>query len=195
MRTTTTSAPPEWLEWTPALGKRSVSASFKSRELARDERGRYVLRATVGDRLFSGLFVTLGVGGLVAGGLMTRQEEGGLGGLLLAVLVGGVFLGVGVYMWRHGNRRVIFDGLGNEVREEGRGEPRVLARYADVVGLQLLRKTVESDEGDWTSVELNLVTRDRRRHSLADHASRTALRRDAGQLADHLGVPLWDRSA
>ena len=61
-----------------------------------------------------------------------------------------------------------------------------------VGGVLLLSASHDSDDGYVNTYQLNLVLKDKVRHCIADHSRLSVLRKDARQLGEFVGVPVWD---
>ena len=157
---------------------------------------------TLGAKAFASVFLGMGIGISVFLVYQMWQEHGGQPSLqmLLPLLVGGVFAGVGVFLLRSLSRPRVFDrnlGLYWSTRKPPENLESV-SRYKEWVylqeihALQILREYVRGDKSSYYSYELNLVMDDGQRLNVVDHGSLHKLREDADELSRFLGVPLWD---
>lgn len=181
----------------------NASASFRTCRTRLAGANLLVLEPTLGARVFYGTFLVAGLGALLFALPGVVREEIWLGVLVLG-LVGGAFTAVGaagLLGWL-GESPVFFDRSHRRIR----ARRRALRRFAEVDGVpfdrvravQVCSRYVpgDSDSAGYRAWELNLVFREPpdQRVCLTCHGREKALREDARQVADMLGVPLLDHA-
>lgn len=174
--------------WEPLV---SGGANFRTRNLVQMSPERLEFPASMGMKLFGGLFAGLG---LLALGL-------GIAGVVwIAMLVGGVFTVVGLWLLRSGTAPVVFDkrhdafwkGRLAPFEARNRADIKDYADLGDIHALQLLAEHVSGDKSSYYSYELNLVLRNGTRLNVVDHGDYKALRAHAETLSRFLDRPVWD---
>ncbi|MBM4185236.1 MAG: hypothetical protein FJ207_13630 [Gemmatimonadetes bacterium] len=191
-------------EWGPA---KSGGASFRTHRLVDAGPRRVEFRATGGARLFYGTFAGLGALALVvfpvaAYSTMGLQWRTGLF-LIIPVLVGSVFVGVGGAMWYYGAAPIVFDKQRGEywkgrVSPEEAGNRHAMkdrVQLDRIHALQLISQHVSGNDSSYYSYELNLVLDDGMRMNVVDHGNLGELQTDAQALGQFLGPPVWDATA
>lgn len=189
------------IRWTPI---KSGGSNFRTHKFYTDGANQVGFKATLGAKLFSGIFTLVGLG--VAIGLTGSQLQEGLPifsmDVLFPVIFGSIFFGVGLYMFRSYAKPIIFDKLTgyhwkgwkkSERYEDNQKIPGAV-RLDDIHALQIVSEYIRGDKKSYYSYELNLVTRDGQRHNVIDHGDRSDLIIDANKLSDFLGKPVWDAS-
>jgi len=174
--------------WEPLV---SGGSNFRTRALVTASPDRVEFPATMGAKVFAGIFATIGL--VVLGFAVTT-------GPWFLLLFGGVFFAVGLVLLRTGTSPVVFDRRqgafwrGREAPNEviNRAEIKHYARLDDIHALQLLAEYIRSDDNSYYSYELNLVLRNGDRLNVMDHGDYEALRRDASTLGTFLDRPVWD---
>lgn len=187
------------LEWRPL---KSGGANFQTHKLVVVGLDRVEFCATVGLKVFCAIFTLLGFGGLLM--MPAMLVKLGLGGfnpaLLIPLLVGGVFMAVGIGMYRSGSAPIVFDRR-KGLFWKGRVAPdavldkrqiKDLIALDDIVGLQIITERVRGNKSSYNSYELNLVLKDGERINVVDHGGAAKLRADARELGVFLDKPVWD---
>jgi hypothetical protein len=177
--------------WDPLVGG---GANFRTRDLVTVNAARVEFPASLGMRLFAGVFLLLAISAGVVGGVS--------GGWPL-VAFGGAFAAVGVGLFYFGTAPVVFDKrhgafwCGRTAPNEvvNRLALKAYAKLDDIHALQIIRERVRGDDGSYDSFELNLVLTDGRRINVTDHGDYDTLRRNADTLGAFLGRPVWDTVA
>ncbi|MDP5172045.1 MAG: hypothetical protein NWR72_17500 [Bacteroidia bacterium] len=172
--------------------------NFKTHRLQMASSHRVEFVSTPGARLFSVVFAVVGLGGLVVGSIIGFAVGGGLLGLGMMAF-GGIFLAVGVYMFRSFDRAIVFDlqdGMFWKGKRPNRADSSIetekeWCRIEDIVGIQLLRERVLTSKSSYDSYEINLVLQDNSRLNVVDHGSMKQSRTDADALGLFLNVPVW----
>lgn len=185
--------------WSPAKGG---GASFRTHRLVTVDHSRLEFKATAGAVVFSLLFLLVGLGvalGIPAARLAADDSPWLTGELLMPMLIGLLFAGVGGALLYFGTAPIVFD-LRRGCFWKGRQDPALLfdqrgvknfAQLPDIHALQIISEYC-SGKNSFYSYELNLVLRDGSRVNVVDHGNLAALREDGGKLARFLGRPLWD---
>lgn len=187
------------VRWTPI--KRGGS-NFRTHKYFSADANQVGFKATVGAKLFSGIFMTVGLG--VAVGLPIQRFLGPDLFFALETLFfigfGLIFFGAGFFMFRSYSKPVMFDKMvgyfwkGWTKPDRYRSDKRVVGsvRIDDIHALQIVSEYIRGDKSSYYSYELNIVTRDGKRHNIIDHGDREDMLSDAEKLSDFLGVPVWD---
>lgn len=190
-------------DWGPAKGG---GASYRTHQLVTSPR-RAEFKPTGGSRLFGFAFIGLGV--VLAVTFVILVGSGAFGGINpvipLSISVGGgaMMLAAGVgFLWFM-SAPIVFDKSRGEYWK-GRTSPADVthpdelddyAKLEHVRALQIISERCKTDDGSFLSYELNLVLDHGERLNVVDHGSLADMRRDAAQLAEFLGVPVWDATA
>ncbi|WP_340104925.1 hypothetical protein [Rhodohalobacter sp. 8-1] len=189
------------IRWTPI---ESGGSNFRTHKFYTDGANQVGFKATLSAKLFSGIFILVGLG--VAVGLTGSQLQSGFPILSMDVLFplifGLIFFGVGLYMFRSYAKPIIFDKMtgyhwkGWEKPDRYRGDQKIpgSVKLDDIHALQIVSEYIRGDKKNYYSYELNLVTHDGQRHNVIDHGDRSDLIIDANKLSDFLGKPVWDAS-
>lgn len=177
--------------WDPLV---SGGANFRTRSLVTISPARMEFPASLGMRLFAGVFLVAGIGIGVAGVAIAEW---------FPLVFGAVFAAVGAGILYFATAPVVFDKRQGAFWR-GRTAPNEtyhrasLKHYAplgDIHALQIIKERVTGDKSSYDSFELNLVLADGRRLNVTDHGDYTTLRRNAETLAGFLERPLWDTVA
>lgn len=189
------------IRWTPIKGGGS---NFRTHKFYTEGANQVGFKATLGAKLFSGLFMIVGLG--VAVGITWSQLQDGLPieskDVLFPVVFGLIFFGVGLYMFRSYAKPIIFDKQigyhwkGWKKPDRYRGDQKIpgSVRLDDIHALQIVSEYIRGDDKSYYSYELNLVAKDGQRHNVIDHGDRSDLIIDANKLSEFLGKPVWDAS-
>jgi hypothetical protein len=186
-------------EWTPL---KSGGANFKTAGLHRVSVSRWEFRSSLGLKLFSAVFVVLGLAVCIVA-VNKHWPASGSGWDRELFLIGGVgllFTLAGSWMAYAGSVPAVFDkNHGYFVKSRKKPEhlvnPTTLKSYSElkrVHALQLLAEHCKGDKSSYFSYELNLVLDDGSRINVIDHGNLQAVRQDAAALAEFLGKPVWD---
>lgn len=177
--------------WGPLV---NGGANFRTRNLVAVDGSRMEFPASLGMRLFAGLFLVVGIG-VGVGGIA--------GGGWFLLLFGAVFASVGGGLLWFATAPVVFDkrqgafwrGRTAPAETYHRSSLKHYAPLADIHALQILKEHVRGDKNSYDSFELNLVLTDGRRLNVTDHGDYDTLRRNAEVLRAFLERPLWDTVA
>jgi len=190
------------VEWYPLKGG---GTNFQTHRLDSSNPDFLVFRASKGAYLFSAIFVFFGLlGMLIPLIIFFTQDQKEWVLVLFAVLFGGIFLAVGVFMLYFMTTPRVFDtfyGCYYKGRKKpahtlglSSGNKHAITHLNEVKAIQILRERIRNKNGSYYSYEINLVLADASRVNVIDHGNHEAIIVDAEILATTLGVPLWDGS-
>jgi hypothetical protein len=177
-------------DWTPL---ERGGTNFRTHRLVRAPSGTLEFRPL---RRARALPVLLGVLGVAAAALgvyaffMLGDREA-----WIPMLVGVMFVGFGVFVWRGGSRRFVFDVTAGTFRVLFSARGPQSGSLREVAAIQLIAERVRGSKSTYRSYELNLVMRDASRVLVVDHGAIRRMREEAATLAAALRVPLWDATA
>ena len=188
----------ERTSWTPAAGG---GTNVGTHWLKQTSPHRLTFAASVSARLFAGSFIAIGLTVMV-GALLATGAGMPADGLAFGILFGGLFAIMGVVAWRGMCSPRVFDKRMGVFFKGSRPPARVgraelsddHVPLAEVYALQIIRERVSGKKTSFYSYELNLVLKDAARVNVVDHSKVVRLRQEADELADFLGVPVWDAS-
>jgi hypothetical protein len=181
--------------WTPAKGG---GASFQTHRLIEIDLHRTEFRASRGMVLFAGLFMAIGIG--ASSIIVATNQQAAPGTLILPIVMGLVFAGVGGAMLWFGLAPIVLDKRRGEYWK-GRVAPyeaanreslKHYAKLEQIRALQIVKERCTSKNSSYYSYELNLVLEDGSRLNVIDHGNLERLREDAKRLSEFLGKPVWD---
>ncbi|MCG2586983.1 hypothetical protein [Rhodohalobacter sulfatireducens] len=188
-------------EWEPL--KRG-GTNFQTHKLVEVNYMRIEFRSTMGAKLFSLIFFTIGVGMPIFFGREMLHEVADIyqSDFIFIILFGLIFATVGGWLFYSFSKPVIFDktlgfywkGWKKPKRYMAKMEEEISSRIGNIYALQIIPELVRSDNKSYVSYELNLVLRDGSRMNVVDHGSPVKIRDDAKKLAEFLDVPVWDAS-
>jgi hypothetical protein len=183
-------------EWGPAKGG---GTNFRTHRLVSTGPERMEFRASLGAKLFYGVFLLVGLG--VIAGVASAAIAKGVAGFrkqeTIGILFGLVFATVGGLLWYFGTAPIVFDRRkgrfwkGRKSPDEvfGKSSLKYFATFEEIHALQLVSEYCSGNKHSYYSYELNLVLADGRRINVIDHGR---IQEDARQLAEFLDKPLWD---
>ncbi len=185
-------------DWTPLV---PGGANFKTKKLVlKTGTAVAAFKPTIGALLFGFAFFAIGVGVLISGIFVAVKKGVAFESFFLPAF-GLIFGSVGAVLLYIFSKPVVFD-RNYGYFWKGRLAPEKLAYdtpkdcvpLGDIKALQIISEYCSGDKSSYYSYELNLVLGDASRVNVVDHGNVRALRNDAQQLAEFLGVPLWDAS-
>lgn len=186
-------------EWSPLKGGGS---NFQTHKLIEINYNRFEFKSTLGAKMFSLIFLTVGIVMPVIFGMDMIQTRADLftSDFLFILLFGLIFTSVGGWMFYSYAKPVIFDKAKGMYWKDWKAPTRYLAegneddssRISNIYALQIIPELVRSDNKSYVSYELNLIMRDGSRMNVVDHGDPIQLREDAEKLSEFLGVPVWD---
>lgn len=186
-------------DWSPLKGGGS---NFRTHNLVSENYNRTAFKASLGAKLFSSVFILVGLG-LPSSQIYTAFQNGGAffeGGFLPLLLFGGVFSIAGAALYYSYAKPVVFDKT-NGFFWKGWKAPETTAienpdkhsaRLSNIHALQIISEYVRGDKKSYYSYELNLVLKDGSRLNVIDHGDVHKIREDAVVLSQFLGKPVWD---
>ena len=188
--------------WHPLKGG---GTNFQTHRLDSSNPDKLVFNATLGAKLFSGLFAVIGLFGLVIPVVIfftSGMQDWSM--LLFALFFGGIFLAVGLFMLYLFALPRVFDTFygcyyqgwkrPQHIMGMGATKKHAITHLNEVEAIQVLRERIRSKNGSYNSYEINLVLQDASRVNVIDHGNHQGVIEDAETLAQTLGVPLWDGS-
>ena len=188
--------------WGPA--KRGGS-NFCTHKFVEVNPNRIEFRPSVGAKLFSMIFLLIGLGLSIGFSYKLLSKENIIltTHTIFPILFGLVFAIVGVVMFYFFLSPIVFDKYSGYFWKGRRGPDQVvnkdkikdLTRLDEIHALQLISEYVRSsgkNSSSYYSYELNLVLADASRVNVVDHGIKDKLIEDAQTLAEFLDVPVWD---
>lgn len=185
-------------EWTPLKGGGS---NFKTHSLKKRHAQRMEFRCSIGMLLFSGVFMAFGLAAIIGAVALAvfKSENTDPAAYCILPIFGLIFGSVGYFIMRSSTVPRIFDlAQGYYCRDRKKPEHSFdVSKIKDHVhldqihALQLISEYCRGSKSSYTSYELNLILEDGSRINVIDHGGRSAIQRDAEQLAAFLGKPLW----
>lgn len=186
-------------EWTPTKGG---GTNFRTHKFVLIDTQRAEFKATLGARLFGGVFIAMGLFAACAfliGGMATTGKRFEIT-LLIPIIFGLVFVAVGMLLLASTLKPIVFDKRSGYFWK-GRRDPsqqfdaarlKNALPLAEIHALQIIREYVRGNKSSYFSFELNIVRKDGTRMNVVDHGNLDKLRGDARELAAFLNVPIWD---
>jgi hypothetical protein len=188
-------------EWSPLKGGGS---NFQTHKLVVMNYNRFEFKSTLGAKIFSFIFLTVGIAMPILFGREMIYEIRDLyqSEFLFILLFGLVFTTVGGWLFYSFAKPVIFDktlglywkGWNKPKHYMAKMEEGISSRIGDIYALQIIPELIRSDNKSYVSYELNLVLEDGSRMNVVDHGSPEKIRDDAKKLAEFLDVSIWDAS-
>lgn len=186
--------------WGPLTG---WGANFCTHTLKDISAGRVAFKMNWGAKFFSGIFMVVGISIIIGISIISSVQDNNIA--YAFIQFGGVFLFVGVFLYRKWMTPRVFDhncGYYWKGKEEHNSIDmqgiKEFCRLKDIYAIQLLNKlhigTARSHKQSTSfySYELNLVMRDGSRINVVDHGNLSIIRKDATKLSGFLDVPVWD---
>ena len=185
--------------WTALKGG---GQNFKSHNLIKLNDDRLQFRIALSTAIF---FIYMsGIGFLLLFAAMFGDRLGmdGSGSPLIGGLVGLFLGGLGLFLFNKARIRITID-KSYPALWKGNTDPSKVINPGSIDGytslkklhaVQVIKEYISSpgnDEG-YESYEINLVFHDGKRVHVVDHGDRQSIIEQSNQLADFLGVPLWD---
>lgn len=181
--------------WTPLVPGGTVHKTHDIRVLSKT---RALFATSAQSRTFSFFVTALGVSGLGLG-LFRLFEMATPFNSGLTLLVGTMFTAAGLWMYRSGEKSIIFDksvGAFWVGKQPSRAKLEIVSdtwcKIDDIAGIQVISEQIGWEKFDMVSYELNLVLKDSRRLNVVDHGNLNQLKADAIRLSKFLQVPVWD---
>lgn len=185
--------------WSPI--KRG-GTNFRTCRLVQVSLERMEFKASTGAKLFALAFTAMGifVPAMFIAGMLKEPEGGFRWEAVIPIGIGGIFAGLGVFMFIRFTRPVVFDKVSGYFWKGRKGPGTVLGPQAaenmkkleEIHALQIVREWCTGNKSSYYSYELNLVFHDGSRENVADHGNLQKLVEDAERLGGFLGVPVWN---
>ena len=186
-------------DWFPLKGGGS---NFGTHKLVQKDYNRIEFKSSIGAKIFSLVFLTIGVGVPVFIGIESYNSYGSFyrSDFLFIVLFGLIFFAAGSWMYYSFTKPVVFDrskgmfwkGWKAPKRYLAEGDKESSRRISNIHALQIIPELIRSDNKSYVSYELNLIMRDGTRMNVVDHGDINGLQEDSNRLSEFLGVPIWD---
>ncbi|MBN2640788.1 MAG: hypothetical protein JXR78_03980 [Victivallales bacterium] len=189
--------------WSPA---KSGGSNFRTHKLRRSKEhyDRLEFVPTIGSWLMGLVFLLIGLGIIIGFSLTLLWTDKVEIPFFIPYIFGGIFTIVGIFIFRMLISKHTFDldagyyWVGGKSPDELLYATRDLkpekapVKLKDIHAIQIVSEWCRSDKSSYTSYELNLVLNDGSRRNVIDHGNVKKLREDAAELAEYLGVPVWD---
>jgi len=182
------------IEWTPL---NSGGASFKASNLHKISDSRIEIKSSSGMKLFSALFIAIGVGIPSVMGVIEYQDTGFGWELLFPAIVGLIFTGVGVLMMflprtRYFDKRLGWFWVGKKSPsgEQAFRQLSIASPLKELVALQIIAEQITGKNGGYTSWEINIIHKDNTRYNVIDHGDKTSIDYDAKIISEFLSIPI-----
>jgi len=168
-------------------------ANFKTHYLTKTSDG-YSFKASIGTILFSGIFVIVGLVFFFSGFYKLIITNGTLK-YLFNIIFGAIFSCAGFYFLLYYLKPRVFSKTTNYFykgfRKNINRNTKNSIPLNRIVALQIIGETIEDDDGDYKSFELNIVIDDATRLNVIDHGNLTKVIDDAKILSEFLDIPIW----
>lgn len=189
-------------EWNPA---KSGGSNFRTHKLVSSDHHRMEFKPTLGTKLFSLIFVIVGIGVIVIYHIvgMENSDMDPFWEMVFIHVFGLLFFGAGAGMYYYMATPRVFDKYAS-MYWKGHKKPDYIyniessknaVRFSDIHAIQLLAEYIRSDKSSYHSYELNLVLKNGERLNVVDHGSRSKLLEDARLLSEFLNKPIWDATS
>ncbi len=162
---------------------KSETANFDTHKLRFDKYGQPHFKPTIGNYSFAAVFLFFGVVGYTAFYLAT-SAQGGL--LMIATLIPLVFVVAGLYLAHLAITPIRIKRKSGLFILGWGADDKVF--IGDIKAVQLLPYRSRN----YSNVQIILVLADHSRKPVVTYFRRDKALKDAGLLASHLGVPLWN---
>lgn len=187
----------EEVEWSP---QKRGGSNFHTHRLTSVDMHRLEFRATLGAKIFAGVFMIVGIGFPILFHTVGFGSGNSGQAMLFVWVFGLIFTGVGGAIYYVMNKPRVFDKFA-DMYWRGHKKPDYIykpeeekhaAKISSIHAIQLLREYVKSDKTSYYSYELNLVLNDGRRMNVIDHGNKVEITEDARKLGEFLDVPVWN---
>ena len=169
--------PEDGIDWQPLW---TVKINFDSHRLDKENDQLLTFKPTRFALYFGWAFIIVGVVITISMAFLIKDAP-------WFNLFGAIFSAIGLFFLYLANRQVSFNHE-NGFYTRGRGAPLLLLQ---IRALQLLSEHNDSDDGNYTSYQLNLILSDDKRQNIVIYANRQNAIDDAKKLADFLDLTLW----
>ncbi len=186
-------------DWSPA---KAGGSSFTRHTMTKVSPYRIEFRASGGAKVFSIIFVLMGIG-IAFGFSFFHFSHGTFSPSLVTVvplLFGIVFTAIGGGMFYYFTAPIVFDkstasfykGRKASGKESDNNTMKYFARLEEIHALQLVSENCRGNDHSYRSYELNIVLKNGRRINVVDHGNESKLRDDARTLSRFIERPVWD---
>lgn len=182
-------------DWSPLVPGGTVHKTHDIRVLSTT---RALFATSAQSRTFSVFVTAVGISGLGLG-LFRLFEMATPFNSGLTLLVGTMFTAAGLWMYKSGEKSIIFDKAVGAFWAGKQPTPAKLetssaswCKLEDIAGIQVISEQIGWEKFDMESYELNLVLKDSRRLNVVDHGNMNQVKADAIRLSKFLQVPVWD---
>ena len=183
-------------EWHPL---KPGGANFRTHQLKEISSYRIAFVMSITFKAMSILFFLFGLGILMVFLLLIPGDNYLTMEKIIPSSLGFIFMLVGYFIYRYGNRPIVFDKqLGYFWK--GKKSPRMVLNISEIKhhaeirqihAVQVLSEYIKSSKRPYTSYEVNLVLKNGERLNVIDHGDRKKIQEDAQKVADFLEVPVW----
>jgi hypothetical protein len=180
----------------------STTTSTMRTHYIQKKNGRLEFKQSMGMKLFSRLFIIVGLGIFYFGVVQDLREYGFDFDYVDPMLLFGslLFVAAGVFFMFTMSKEIVFDkargfywnGKFDSTNIDPEDENQV--KLSDIQALQVIEKHVKSSQrgqGSHYAYELNLVRISRKRAKVVCYGSAKDILQDGLQLAEFLDVPIW----
>jgi len=176
-------------------------ASFKTHELVKESNTKIRFRPTTWTIVFASIFLCVGLivlaFSLFSFFKMTQEKSNDV--VLFTLLFGSVFALAGGFLVYYFYKPIVFDkrlkifykSYKSSTNRMDIQNSKDHVFLNTIVAIQLLGETIQSDDRNYNSFELNLVLTDGTRKNVVDHGNLPTLIKDARILSEFLAVPIW----
>lgn len=186
----------EQIGWSPLNGGGS---NFQTHKLVKSDYNRIEFKPTFGIKLFSGVFILVGL----AVPVFILYENGNTNNtnqLLFVTVFSLLFIGAGSLFYYLKAKPVVFDKLSG-LYWKGRKKPdhnfnstgkQEGVPLREIYAIQLVSEYIKGDKNSYYSYELNLVLSNGERLNVIDHGKKSKIVEDANTLSEFLNKPVWN---
>ncbi len=170
--------------WQPI---RTETANFDTHKLHVDKKGQPVFKQTFGNSVFAGMFLILGLLAYTITYAVTYNADWYyrlIGAFPLLFVIAGLYLAYLAMTPIHIDQRRGLFILGWSRDKH--------VKLRAIEALQLLPYRVARKSGGYINTQLNLVLKGGERRMIVTYYNQKKALQDAEQLAEHLGVKIWD---
>ncbi|MBU4486561.1 MAG: hypothetical protein KKD38_06495 [Candidatus Delongbacteria bacterium] len=185
------------IEWSPAA---RGGANFRTHKLVQININRIEFKAGLFLKFFAGSFTLFGImfATIIPFVILKQQDVNPLF-MIIPLLFGSIFALIGYFIYKYSCSPRVFDkGMGfywkgsEEPNQMINPEYQKYIKLNEIHAIQLISEWVRGNKTSYTSYELNIVMKDKRRINVIDHGNLKSIREDTSSLAEFLNVPVWD---
>jgi hypothetical protein len=186
-------------QWLPL---KSGGSNFRTHKLVHINSNRIEFKASVGAKLFYGIFFLVGFWVMIAFSY-PKIKSGDFGmniESLFPLLIGLGFSIAGSVILYFGTIPIVFDkrfksfwkGRKSPNMVYDKEELKAFIKLEDIHAIQLISEYISGKKSSYYSYELNLVLKDASRINVIDHGNDSTISSNAKVLSRFLDVPVWD---